>query len=175
MQPSSASSKRRQVRIWDAITLAAIAFALWKIFIAPTAFNAPGSLPAPHAVFARLDGGSFRLAAQRGRLVFLEFYASWCEPCKLQLPLVEAWGRSHPGVLIVPVDVGEARAVAAEFARRYSLQDVALDPSAGSRALFGLAGFPTVVVVDRSGDIRARWEGLNPAIGLAMSGALRRL
>ncbi|HVN68519.1 MAG TPA: TlpA disulfide reductase family protein [Candidatus Binatia bacterium] len=161
-------------RIWDAAAVAAIAFALWKIFVAPRSFDSPG-YPAPHAVYERLDGGSFGVAQHRGHVVFLDFFASWCVPCKLELPLVESWSRAHPGSIVVPVDVGEQRTVAAAFARRYSLQNVALDPSSTARALFAVEGFPTLVVIDSTGHVRARWEGLNPAIALAMSNAQQRL
>lgn len=122
-----------------------------------------------------MDGGTFRVADQRGSLVFLDFYASWCEPCKIELPLVERWSRGNRGSVVVPVDVGEPRSVAASFARRYSLQNVALDPTSSAHALFGVQGFPTIVVIDATGHIRAKWEGLNPAIGLAMSNAQAKL
>jgi thiol-disulfide isomerase/thioredoxin len=162
-------------RIWDAIAAIAIAFALWKIFLAPRAFDAPRAHPAPHAVYPRLQGGTFKVADQRGHVVFLDFYASWCGPCKVELPLVESWSRKHRDAIVVPVDVGEPRTVAAAFARRYSLDNVALDPHSGAPALFGVQGFPTVVVIDSNGYVRAKWEGLNPAIALALSNAANHL
>jgi thiol-disulfide isomerase/thioredoxin len=159
--------------VWDALAVLVVAFVLWKMFLAPRFLNAPHALPAPHAVYGRLEGGSFRLVDQRGHVVFIDFYASWCEPCKLELPLVEAWSRKHPEAVVVPVDVGEPRALAQSFAQRFALNGVALDPDSSARALFGVEGFPTVVVVDTEGYVRAKWEGLNPAIALAMSNALR--
>lgn len=122
-----------------------------------------------------MNGGVFRLADQRGHVVFLDFYATWCEPCKIELPVVEAWWRRHRSTTVVPIDVGESRAVAGAFARRYSLANVALDSHSSAQALFGVQGFPTIVVIDSTGHIRAKWEGLNPAIGLALSNALTRL
>jgi cytochrome c biogenesis protein CcmG, thiol:disulfide interchange protein DsbE len=162
-------------RFFDAVAVIAIAFVLWKMFLAPRAFNAAGVFPAPHAVYQRLDGGTFRVADQRGRVVFLDFYASWCGPCQIELPLVERWRRSHPSADVVPIDVGEGRTVAAAFARRYALQNVALDPTNNAQALFGVQGFPTIVVIDATGHIRAKWEGLNPAISLALSNAQEHL
>lgn len=108
-------------------------------------------------------------------MVFLDFYASWCEPCKIELPLVEAWWRRHRDAIVVPVDVGESRSIAAAFAHRHSLSNVALDPQSTAQTLFGVQGFPTIVVIDASGHIRAKWEGLNPAIGLALSNAEKKL
>ena len=162
-------------RVWDALALLAVAFALWKIFIAPRSLGPPHSLPAPHAVYEQLEGGTFRVAEQRGHTLFLDFYASWCGPCKAELPLVEAWAASHPQAVVVPVDVGEPRSVAAQFAQRLHLRGVVLDTRENARPLFNVAGFPTIVVIDPSGYIRAKWEGLNPAIALAMTNAARKL
>lgn len=157
------------------LAVVAIAFALWKVFLAPRQFEPANAHPAPHAVLARLDGGAFRLTDQRGRLVFLDFYASWCEPCKLELPLVERWSRANPSAVVVPIDVGEKSATARSFARRYRLNDVALADASTAAALFGVGGLPTIVVVDPRGFLRAKWEGLNPAISIAMSNAQRSL
>jgi hypothetical protein len=140
-------------KVWDVIAVAAIAFALWKIFVAPRSFAAPGAHPVPHAAYERLDGSTFRVADQRGM----------------------AWHRRNPGALIVPVDVGEPRSTAAAFAQRYSLGNVALDPQSTARALFDIKGFPTMVVIDSTGHVRANWEGLNPAIALALTNAARNL
>ncbi|MGA9419128.1 MAG: hypothetical protein WBV40_08250, partial [Candidatus Cybelea sp.] len=81
----------------------------------------------------------------------------------------------HPDADVVPIDVGEGRSVATDFARRYSLQNVALDPTSNARALFDVQGFPTIVVIDATGHLRAKWVGLNPAIGLALTNAQNRL
>jgi len=162
-------------RLWDVLAVIAIGFALWKIFLAPRRFEASRTHRAPHAVFARLGGGTFHLADQRGHVVFLDFYASWCEPCKIELPLVEGWARAHRSAVVVPVDVGEPAATVRAFARRFRIENVAVDPTSNSSALFSIVGFPTVVVVDADGFERAKWEGLNPAIALAMSNAERSL
>jgi thiol-disulfide isomerase/thioredoxin len=161
--------------LWDVLALLMIAFAIWKIFVAPRSFIAAGSQPAPHAVYDRLDGGAFRTADQHGHLLFLDFYATWCVPCRTELPLVEQWSKRHPGAVVVPVDVGEPRAVALAFARKHGLRNVALDPSGRAQALFGVEGFPTIVVIDAAGYIRARWQGLNPAIAVSMTNAQQTL
>jgi thiol-disulfide isomerase/thioredoxin len=168
-------AKRVAPRIWDVLAAVAIGLILWKIFIAPRNLDLARAQPAPHAAYDRLGGGTFRVTDARGRVLFLDFFASWCEPCKIELPLIERWSRAHPRALVVPVDVGEPVPVAAAFARANNLHEVALDPHESAQALFAVRGFPTVVVVDPQSRIRATWEGLNPAIGLAMSNALARL
>jgi thiol-disulfide isomerase/thioredoxin len=170
--------KRRRFtpgRLLDIAAVAVLAFVLWKIFLAPRTFSAPGTAPAPHVVYERLDGGTFRMTGERGHVVFLDFFASWCEPCRVETPIVEKWAREHPNVTVVPVDVGEPRIVAQRYAQQMHLMHVAIDPSGSSQGYFNVQGFPTVVVVDGHGDIRAAWAGLNPAIALAMTNAEKTL
>lgn len=178
MQQSSLPSKPQRPlwttgRVWDVLALLVVCFVLWKIFIAPRSFKDPASAyPAPRVTYESLEGPPFALAAHRGRIVFLDFYASWCEPCKVSLPLVESFARSHPDVDVVPVDVGEPRPVAEAFARRMHLSHVALDTKTLSQGFFQIDGFPTMVVIDKAGKIRATWTGLNPAIQLNMANAV---
>lgn len=108
-------------------------------------------------------------------MLFLDFFATWCTPCRAELPLVQAWERAHPQALVVPVDVGEPVAAVRRFADAHGMQRVVLDPEQLSRGYFQILGFPTMVVIDPRGNIRATWTGFNPAIGLAMSNALQSL
>jgi thiol-disulfide isomerase/thioredoxin len=162
-------------RILDALAILAIAFVLWKVFLAPRALDPKNSYPAPPTSYALLDGGTFRVRDARGRMLFIDYYASWCEPCKIELPLVEAWSKANPQVRVVPVDVGEPRPVVEAFARKLGLRGVAYDPRDTATVMFSLQGFPTVVVIDPQNRVRAKWEGLNPAIGLAMDNAAKAL
>jgi thiol-disulfide isomerase/thioredoxin len=157
-------------RLWDALALLVIAFVAWKIFIAPRALK-PAAYPAPNVAYKRLDGGTFHISDARGKVLFLDFYASWCEPCKLESPLIQRYARKHPEVRVVSVDVGEPRISAEAFAKRYNVSDVVLDPRSLSQGFFQIQGFPTIVVIDPNGKIRATWSGFNPAIDLAMTNA----
>jgi thiol-disulfide isomerase/thioredoxin len=159
----------------DAAALAIIAFVAWKIFLAPRALNIANAHPAPHIVYSKLGGGEFRLTSERGRVVFLDFFASWCDPCRLETPLIERFARSHPNVDVVPIDVGEPAVAAARFAEQYRLPSVVLDPHSLSQGYFEIQGFPTIVVVDPEGRIRATWAGFNPAIEVAMAHAEKTL
>jgi len=131
--------------------------------------------PAPHIVLNTLDGKQFALTAHRGRVVFLDFFATWCTPCKISLPLVERFAQRHPEVDVIPIDVGETPRVAERFARKYGLRSVALDRDQLTAAWFGVVGFPTMVVIDRRSRVRATWPGLNPAISLNMANAASQL
>ena len=63
-------------RLWDVLAALAIGFAVWKIFVAPRSFEPAGTHPAPAAIYERLEGDAFRVADARGRVLFLDFYAS---------------------------------------------------------------------------------------------------
>lgn len=163
-------------RLLDLLAVLVIAFVVWKIFVAPRVLKQSASAyPAPRVSYERLNGGTFSIGDAHGHVLFLDFFASWCEPCRLQMPMVEAYARKHPEVQVLAVDVGEPRVVAAAFAKRYRLPNVALDPTTRSQGFFQIEGFPTVVVIDPQGRIRATWSGFNPAIEMAMSNAERTL
>ena len=161
-------------RFFDLLAIAIIAFVGYRIFIAPRMF-AVHAQPAPHVRYQSLNGPEFVLTQHRGRVVFLDFWASWCGPCKASLPLVETFARSHPEVDVIPVDVGEPRAVVAEYASAHQMRHVALDPNMLSQGFFQLDGFPTMVVIDPQGRIRATWPGFNPAVELNMAHAAKTL
>ncbi len=162
-------------KVWDLLAVVIVLAIAWKIFFAPRMLATASAYPAPHASYERLDGGTFRITDARGRLLFLDFYASWCEPCREELPMVEAYAQAHPDVEVVPIDVGEPRNVAATFAAQLHLRDVALDPQGLSQGFFQIEGFPTIVTIDPKGRIRATWAGFNPAISLAMANAQKQL
>lgn len=162
-------------RLLDLLAVLAVLFVIYKIFVAPRFLSSATAYPAPRVTYATLSGQPFVLTEHRGRVVFLDFWASWCEPCKVSLPMVEKFARAHPEVDVVPIDVGEPRGVAQAFAQAHHLHNVALDPKALSRGFFQIEGFPTMVVIDPKGRIRATWSGLNPAIQLNMAHAVHAL
>lgn len=158
-------------RLLDALAVLVVVFVAYRIFIAPRAMNVRSAHPAPHVTYQTLSGKPFVLTQHRGRVVFLDFWASWCEPCKLSLPMVEKFARSHPEVDVIPIDVGEPRSIVEVFARTHGMAYVALDPHTLSQGFFQLDGFPTMVVIDPQGRIRATWAGFNPAIQSNMAHA----
>lgn len=165
----------RAGRVLDALAIVVIVFVVWKLLVAPRSLRSSDAQPAPRVTLATLTGPPFALASHRGRVVFLDFWATWCEPCKLSLPMVERYARAHPEVDVVPVDVGEPRAVVSDFAAAYKLRHVALDDQHLAANWFGVNGYPTIVVIDPKGNIRASWPGFNPAVELNMAHAEAQL
>lgn len=157
------------------LALLVIAFVVYRLLVAPRSLREANAVPAPHVTYATLAGSPFVLTQHRGRVVFLDFWASWCEPCKASLPLVEAYARKHHEADVIAVDVGEPRDVVERYAREHDMQQVALDPQSLSSGFFQIQGLPTIVVVDPQGRVRATWTGFNPAVELNMANAVRTL
>jgi len=112
---------------------------------------------APAFELPDLDGRIVRLADFAGRVVVIDFWATWCLPCKQQIPVLNAFARSIHGssdvtLLGVAVDAGGAEVVAPFAAEERIAYPVLL----GDEALayeFGAPGFPALAVVDAAGRI----------------------
>jgi thiol-disulfide isomerase/thioredoxin len=130
---------------------------------------------APRVALPALAGGVYQVGRPAGRVVFLDFWASWCEPCRLSLPIVEAFARAHPDVDVVAVDEDEPPEAGAAFAREHHLARVVFDQTGRAKTMFGVSAFPTMVALDPRGFVRAQWVGFNPAIGVALEHARRTL
>jgi len=168
------SSARRWVaRGLDVLAVLIVSFALFEFFIAPRLAE-NHIVPAPPMSLATLDGGRFTIDRQRGRLTYLDFWATWCAPCRQSIPLIQRFARSHPEVDVVSIDVGEPPAVVDAFVRKHPMERVALDPDQTAAHAFGVADFPTMVVIDRQGNQRAKWVGFNPEIEAQMAAAEAR-
>jgi thiol-disulfide isomerase/thioredoxin len=72
--------------------------------------------PAPDFTVEVIDGGSFTLSESRGRLVVLNFWASWCAPCRAEIPDISAFASAHPDVRVIGVSVEDSEPAAREFA-----------------------------------------------------------
>jgi cytochrome c biogenesis protein CcmG/thiol:disulfide interchange protein DsbE len=117
---------------------------------------ASGQKPqAPVFNLDRLDGdGKVSLASLRGKVVVLNFWASWCLPCKDEAPELEAaWKRwREEGVLVVGIDIDDLNTDARRFVERYDLSYLTLhDKDKWTWGRYGLRGLPETWFVDRRG------------------------
>jgi cytochrome c biogenesis protein CcmG/thiol:disulfide interchange protein DsbE len=118
---------------------------------------------APPLELETLGGGEeVSLADYRGKAVVLNFWASWCEPCKREAPLLEAAWRENRDrdVVVLGVNAQDFESDARGFVERYGLTYPILHDGPGSSVgRYGLTGFPETYWVDRRGRLVAHVEG----------------
>lgn len=112
---------------------------------------------APTFTLPRLDDGSpLSLASLRGKAVVINFFTSWCPPCKVEAPALQRLYERYrqQGLVVVGLDQEDFRADARRFARRYGLTfPVVHDRDKSMIGRFGVTGYPETYFVDRSGRI----------------------
>ena len=118
-------------------------------------------LTAPQLTVPLVSGGSIDLGSLRGHDVLLNLWATWCGPCRREMPALERLSRERTGRLIViAVDQGEAPATAAGFAKRFGVTfPVAADEQQRLGTQLHLAGLPSSLFIDKSGVIREAVDG----------------
>ena len=122
-----------------------------------------GTPAAPAFALERLDGkGKLALESLRGKTVVLNFWASWCGPCKDETPLLqEGWKRwQGKDVVFVGVDVKDFRGDARDFLDRYGVTYTNVyDGKGWTVGRYGVTGFPETYFVDAAGNVRYRIAG----------------
>jgi cytochrome c biogenesis protein CcmG/thiol:disulfide interchange protein DsbE len=118
---------------------------------------------APAAPLPRLEGGGDgSLAEYKGRWVLVNFWASWCEPCKEEAPALERFQRQHggPGFTVLGIDSRDLTSDGLAFVRRYGLSYPQLrDGDGGAAHDFGTTGVPENFLVDPRGKVRLLVRG----------------
>lgn len=151
----------RRVALGLAATIAAVAFAALLVSEpAPDPIRA--GQPAPVFELPLLDGGTVSLASLRGRVVLLNFWATWCKPCEDEMPAMQ---RLHAalagtGFELVAVSVDASRDDVAKFRDRLTLTfPIALDPGKRVSEAYQSYRFPESYLIDREGRILSRYIG----------------
>ena len=106
------------------------------------------------------------LSAYRGKVVYLDFWASWCGPCKLSFPFMESLRNRYgaQGLVVLTVNVDHDRAAAERFLHETgSTLPVIYDPQGVLAARYKVAGMPTTVLIGRDGGQRQVHRGFFPA------------
>jgi peroxiredoxin len=122
---------------------------------------AEGSL-APDFLLEDLPGGEARLSDYRGHPVVLNFWATWCKPCRQEMPqFVEAYDKYRSeGLVVIGLNLQEGKAVIKPFVDDYGMDFPVLidrDGEVGDR--YRLLGLPTTFFIDRDGVIRSIFTG----------------
>jgi cytochrome c biogenesis protein CcmG, thiol:disulfide interchange protein DsbE len=118
--------------------------------------------PAPDLRLDDLQGQPVSLAEQRGRWVLVNNWATWCPPCKAEMPTLQAYLDQHrnQNFTIIAIEAGESVAEVADFVQKYKLGfTVWPDPDEKVYAAFRNPALPTSWVIDPQGQVRLTWVG----------------
>jgi thiol-disulfide isomerase/thioredoxin len=136
--------------------------------------------PAPALKLADLDGTPHDLASLRGKVVLVNFWATWCPPCRREMPSMERLQQALAGepFVVVAVDVGEGADTIEAFTSQLEAVPtfpILLDTTSRAMQAWKVAGLPTTYLIDKRGHIVARAIGGREFDHPAMVAAIRAL
>jgi thiol-disulfide isomerase/thioredoxin len=117
--------------------------------------------PAPAFRMQLVDGRYVELDDLQGRPVLINFWATWCPPCRREMPDIIAASESNDDLVVLAVNVQEELKVVGPFVSDFDISmPVLRDIDGELRQTYGVSGMPTSVFIDRDGNVSAVWSGL---------------
>lgn len=138
------------------------AAALAGVFLSAMGWYRAPQLPssAPDFTITAVDGSPVHLEALRGQTVVLNFWATWCGPCRVEMPMLASWAASHPDVVVIAVAVDRDPGRVLAYAKDHDLPfTIALDDGQVSKT-YDIDSLPTTVVVAPDGEIGGAHAGI---------------
>ena len=116
--------------------------------------------PAPAFTRKDLNGHPITLATYRGKVVLLNFWATWCGPCLIEMPQFAQWQRELPNLQVIGVSMDDAPAPVLRARKKFALPYPVLMGDADLGRLYGgVYGLPVTLLIDQKGTIRDRQRG----------------
>lgn len=131
--------------------------------------SVPGEMnyPAPELTLTDMQDQTVSLADYRGQWVLVNNWATWCPPCRAEMPELNAFYEAHKddGFVLIAISSGDTKAQIDDFTREYGLTfPMWQDPTSASLRAFRMDYLPSSFVIDPSGTVRLAWTG---AVSLA--------
>jgi len=174
---SDAARPPRRWLVWleRIVTVALLAFVLYRLGpqLGALAGVGPDLGRTPDYTVVTLDGDTLRSEDLLGQVVVLNFWATWCAPCRIEMPSLQSLqeDRGEDGVIVIALstDVGSEAPIRAFVEERGFTFAVGRATNAHRSAFGGIAGIPTTYLIDRSGVVRHRVVGYFTAPALRVA------
>lgn len=117
---------------------------------------------APELSLENVEGETESLKDYRGKVVLVNNWATWCPPCKAEIPTLEAYYEAHKeqGFVIIGIEAGDPQPAVLNFVKTAGITyPVWIDLKNASLRAFGTGGLPNSFVIDRQGTVRLAWVG----------------
>lgn len=152
---------RRQLCLLAASAVLALLFTGSAAWARTAALSSQG--PAPNFTRTSLKHEKIELSRFRGKVVLLNFWASWCGPCQIEMPEFVKWQQEYGGrgLQIIGVSMDSSPKSAAAAAAKLKVNyPVVMGDVRLATAYHGILGLPVTFLIDREGNIRGRYEGV---------------
>jgi peroxiredoxin len=143
------------------VLLIALVFALYTSFVKdPNQVKAGHE--APNFRLQQLNGSVMKLSDLKGKAVVLNFWGTWCEPCKAEMPALQKQYDTHKekGLVVIGVNIGETPVAIQSFVDQYGVSfPILLDRDLQITKLYRIGPIPTTFFIDRDGEIEEIFVG----------------
>jgi cytochrome c biogenesis protein CcmG, thiol:disulfide interchange protein DsbE len=178
--PAPATTRHRTGRLLGRVLFAAVwIYLLVKLapHLAAVVGVETGGGEVPEYTVATLDGRVLSADSLRGKVVLVNFWATWCLPCRVEMPALQSMAERHreAGLVVLGLsrDLGPEAGVRKFLDERNITYPVAIVGRDDEQRFGGLVGYPTSFLVDRTG--RVRHKALGPLAMVSFEPAVRRL
>ena len=130
-----------------------------------TTSAAPAPVPAPAFSLPARGGGTLDLSKYKGQVVMINFWASWCGPCRQEMPLLENIYKQYnkAGFTLLGISIDDESKTAEQFLQKVPVSfPVLFDTKSDVSSLYQVQGMPTSIFIDRKGNVRLVHQSYKP-------------
>ena len=134
--------------------------------------------PAPDFTLKSMTGTNLKLTEQRGKIIVINFWASWCGPCRKEMPILQKFYDKYQdlGVSVWGVNVEQENQAGRDFLADLNLSfPILFDASNTISAMYQVEAMPTTIIVDRDGLVRYAFKGYKPGYEKKYAKAIKKL
>jgi len=160
-----------------AIVICAVLLASGCIRPSPETPSVEIGRPAPPFKLPDLNGRQVSLEQYKGKVVMLDFWATWCGPCRMTMPVLEKLQKEYANnMVLLAINLQESAKDVREYARQQNLNSqILLDESGSVGETYGTGSIPMQVLIDKAGIVRHIQIGFNPRMASQFRAQIEQL